>query len=323
MIDNKIRLNYTEYIDNIALDKNIDKLLPSKLENLSNIILYGSSGCGKYTKSLNIISKYSKSGLKYTKKILISNIKNEVYIKISDIHFEIDMELLGCNSRIIWNDIYYNIINIISTNNENRGIILCKNFHTINSELLELFYSYMQNDIFSIHTIKFILISEAIAFIPTSIYSMCKIISCQKFSDSYYKKKFRENSYNNYSNINNLKTLKNINIDINNIEIITEPYIKNCNKIIDIILDDSNDINYSVLRNNLYELLIYNLNIHDCIFYIIKTLIITKKIKNIESINESLLENIFIFFKYYNNNYRPIYHLENFILYLIKLLNEL
>ena len=29
------------------------------------------------------------------------------------------------------------------------------------------------------------------------------------------------------------------------------------------------------------------------------------------------------FFKYYNNNYRPIYHLENYILYLVRVINGL
>ena len=35
-----------------------------------------------------------------------------------------------------------------------------------------------------------------------------------------------------------------------------------------------------------------------------------------------ILERVCLLFKYYNNNYRPIYHLEAFILYLIKLVNE-
>ena len=75
---------------------------------------------------------------------------------------------------------------------------------------------------------------------------------------------------------------------------------------------------YSKIRIILYDILIYNLNIYDCIFYILKTLINNNKIINNELNNESLLYNTFIFLKYYNNNYRPIYHLENYILYLIK-----
>ena len=70
--------------------------------------------------------------------------KKEHVFKISDIHFEIDMELLGCNAKILWNVIYYNILDIISTKADLTGIIVCKNFHMIHSELLETFYSYMQ-----------------------------------------------------------------------------------------------------------------------------------------------------------------------------------
>ena len=131
-------------------------MLPEHIEDLPNIIIYGSAGTGKYTESLKIIKKYSISDLKYSKRLLISNAKTEIYIKISDIHFEIDMELLGCNAKLIWNDIFYNIIDIV-VNNDNRGIILCRNFHTINNELLDIFYSYMQTDIFAQHYINTII----------------------------------------------------------------------------------------------------------------------------------------------------------------------
>ena len=41
----------------------------------------------------------------------IPTLKNKIYtIKISDIHFEIDMELLGCNAKILWNDIFKSIL---------------------------------------------------------------------------------------------------------------------------------------------------------------------------------------------------------------------
>ena len=47
---------------------------------------------------------------------------------------------------------------------------------------------------------------------------------------------------------------------------------------------------------------------------------INKNINN-EFIN-NLLANTLNFLKLYNNNYRPIYHLENYILYIIKEFNE-
>ena len=74
----------------------------------------------------------------------LSHNKCIYYLKISDIHYEIDMSLLGCNSKLLWHEIYNQIIDIITAKPNKQGIILCKYFHEIHNELLEIFYSYMQ-----------------------------------------------------------------------------------------------------------------------------------------------------------------------------------
>ena len=94
------------------LNKTYDNL-PSDLKDLNNIILYGPSGVGKYTQMLFAIKKYSPSELKYEKKISINFNKAIYYFKISDIHYEVDMSLLGCQSKLLWNEIYHQIIDII------------------------------------------------------------------------------------------------------------------------------------------------------------------------------------------------------------------
>ena len=47
--------------------------------------------------------------------------------------------------------------------------------------------------------------------------------------------------------------------------------------------------------------------------------------KDLLSVNQisDIIFHTQIFFKYFNNNYRPIYHLENYILYLIIKVHEL
>ena len=333
MIDYKIKQSFKDYLNGNEITRNeitsneitsneITSNEIYNIKNLSNIILYGASGTGKYTSALNIIKDYSKSNLKYSKKILIQNTKIDTYIKISDIHFEIDMEILGCNAKILWNDIFYNILDIISSN-DNCGIILCKNFHNINSELLDIFYSYMQKDIFSNHIIKFIILTESISFINQSILNISKIIHYERFNKTFYKRRFNVTNIDHTYDLNNLKSVSLNNFITTELTNLMIPYKKICDTIVNIILDDYKNIDLLELRKILYDILIYNLNIYDCIFYIIKSLINNKKIKNLENINSSLLENTYIFFKYYNNNYRPIYHLENYILYLIKLINEL
>ena len=48
--------------------------------------------------------------------------------------FEIDLNLLGCNSKIIWNEIFNIFMDIVATKPHNTGIILCKNFHNIHND---------------------------------------------------------------------------------------------------------------------------------------------------------------------------------------------
>ena len=51
------------------------------------------------------------------KKITLTYNKSLFYFKISDIHYEIDMSLLGCNDKQLWFDIYNQITDIISAKN--------------------------------------------------------------------------------------------------------------------------------------------------------------------------------------------------------------
>ena len=133
---NNINVKYDDYINKLSND----------LNNMPNFILYGPSGINKYCEALKIIKKFSPSLLKYEKKMIINTSKNEHILKISDIHYEIDLENLTCNSKILLNDIYNNIIDAIETSKNKQGIILCKNFHKINNEIIDIFYSYMQKN---------------------------------------------------------------------------------------------------------------------------------------------------------------------------------
>ena len=110
-----LETHFDDYISSntkCSLHPKLNKLydtFPSKVENLKNIIFYGPKGIGKYTQALSCIKKYSNSELKYEKRLTINSNKDNFIIKMSDIHFEVDMSLLGCNSKILWNDIYNQI----------------------------------------------------------------------------------------------------------------------------------------------------------------------------------------------------------------------
>jgi hypothetical protein len=297
------------------LDKLFSKF-PAKLNDLKNIIFYGPSGVGKYTQMLQSIQKYSPTNLKYEKKISMTYNKQQYFFKISDIHYEVDMSLLGCNSKLLWHDIYQQIIDSISAKTDKVGIIVCKNYHEIHSELLDNFYSYMQKN----HSptgmidLKFILLTEELSFIPDPILNCCEIIHVARPTKAAYKKCIQHKLPNNIQleNITNIKGLHLYNEDL------MLQYKNICNKIIDKMISIE-DTQFLKFRDILYDIFIYNLDITDCVWYILSILVEKNKIdKNDLS---QILIRTYCFFQYYNNNYRPIYHLENYLFYLIKVIH--
>ena len=295
------------------LNKIYDKF-PKTLEEFKNIIFFGPNGTGKYTQMLKSIKKYSPSELKYEKKISLTYNKQQYFFKISDIHYEIDMSLLGCNSKLLWHEIYQQIIDIISAKIDKSGVIVCKYFHDIHNELLDNFYSYMQQNTSNTINLKFIIITEEISFIPDNILNCCEIININRPTKSSYIKCVKGKLPLNLKleNITNIKILHIYNEDL------MLQYKIICNKIINNLIN-INDLQYLKFRDILYDIFIYNLDITDCIWYILSSLIEVKLIKK-EHLSKILFKT-YTFFQYYNNNYRPIYHLENYLLYLAKLIH--
>lgn len=288
---------------------------PKSIHELKNVIFYGPSGVGKYTQMLKSIKKYSPTELKYEKKISVTYNKQQYFFKISDIHYEIDMSLLGCNSKLLWHEIYQQIIDIISAKTDKSGIVVCKNFNEIHSELLENFYSYMQqNNAISID-LKFFIITKDISFIPDNILNCCEVINVARPTKALYNKCFN-NKISNKIKLENITNIKNLHFYNENL-MIQHKII--CNKIIENIIN-INELKFLKFRDVLYDIFIYNLDITECIWYILSTLTEKKQIK-VEQLSDIMIKT-YCFFQYYNNNYRPIYHLEKYLLNLAKTIHN-
>jgi Cdc6-like AAA superfamily ATPase len=356
--------HYEDYINSVEkynLHPELSRIhnkFPKKISQLENLIVYGPTGTGKYSQVLYLLKKYSPSDLKYDKKITIQTEKQQYIYRISDIHYEIDMSLLGCNSKLLWHEIFFQIVDIISVKSEKIGILLCKNFHLIHGELLEIFYSYMQQYNHSQSTIKirFIIISEHISFLPMQIVNSCQIINISRpTKDKYFqmlsfsrfpelKQELSEESKNfikkisHYkSNVINVEKTKNImdNIQAEGIINIKElNFFSNLNDIIDIPNDAFNIICDNIIeeiikkdkiiftnfRDTLYDILTYNLDVAECLLYILNYFI-QNEFLNKSDISD-ILKKTHSFLKYYNNNYRPIYHLESIFFYIINKIHK-
>jgi hypothetical protein len=316
---------------------------------------------------LNAIQRYSPSGLGYDKKICMQNDKYDYQYRISDIHYEVDMSLLGCNSKILWHEVIQQIVDIVAVKPEKIGIVVCKSFHWIHSELLEIFYSYIQeyNNRFSNIQLRFVIMTEHISFIPNNILSVCEIIEVKRPNKKMYLelvlnqrvqglkvRKYTKHELEpvehtpenlfvskvaNYKQKWSAETsvfdtanalLKNVepsgilNLkEINNFGKMTAPdkvpkdiFNIVCDTIIEQMLQPTVLV-HSAFRDALYDILIYNLDVADCMWYILSHMIENGFLKG-DEISDVLIK-MYSFLKYFNNNYRPIYHLESIAHYMI------
>ena len=338
---------------------------PKNIKQFENTIVYGPIGSGKYSQVLYFLKKYSPSELKYEKKMTVQSDKQSYTFRISDIHYEIDMSFLGCNSKNLWYDIFLQIVDIISVKQEKIGIILCKNFHMIHSELLEIFYSYIQqfNSTHMNIQVKFILLTEHISFLQSNIINCCNILHIKKPSKEAFDKmiqtnnqciankrtfadkdKEKEKEKDNDSFIKrisssqyktqmknreiiksidtntliNIKELQSFSLIKTESEIPPDIFNTVCDQIIHEITMCDN-IQFTHFRDSLYDILIYNLDITECVWYIISHFINSGKLQSADI--SDILQKTYMFLKYFNNNYRPIYHLESMMFYLITKLN--
>lgn len=331
--------------------------------SFQNFIFFGPPAVGKYFFSILFINPF-----KFFKHFSIFYDKSPFKFFISDSHYEIDFALLGCNSKTIFFELFSQIFDILSVTQHKRGFILCKNFHAIHNELLDIFYSYMQlyNDPRSVIQIRFILLTEHISFIPNNILNICKKISIKRPSDellqrlvstkpkkhdvidyfsggdTLFKSSNKQSSvidnlsksgtfYNpphilskiSTKGIRNLKDLYKLqNKNKDNLHLPKDIFYLICDIIIKEIVCYEN-IKIALFRDAIYDILIYNLDIYECIWYIIQYFIKEPKLALNEIQTAAILKNTILFFKYYNNNYRPIYHLENIIFSIIKIVHNI
>jgi hypothetical protein len=333
--------HFEEYIDQStklnlhpALEKIYRQKFPQDISNFPNLILYGPSGVGKYTQMLRSIRRYSPSNLKYEKKINITSGKDAYTIKISDIHYEVDMSMLGCNPKILWHDIFLHIVDIVSSSKQSvrkkpphparrspmqTGILVCKNFHEIHSELLDIFYSYMQKTIDESCTqIKFILLAEHISFLPDNILNCCFLLSVPRPPKAAYRKCFASKTTQNMDELQ-LSTITNIKYLFSPLCLpLFMPHEQICNQIIPLIKQTESE-HLLKLRELLYDVFIYGLNIFECVWYFLSKLAEEEIL--LPAHLTRILFKTFIFFQYFNNNYRPIAHFELYIYHLFKILH--
>jgi|TARA_Y100000992_G_scaffold112587_1_gene73486 hypothetical protein len=240
-------------------------------------ILYHPCSLQNYGYALLNLKEKSPSFLKYSRKTIIPYNQQMLPFQTSDVHLEIDFELLGVNEYSIFFELFRHIKENMLANVSSRFYILCLHFQEAKRELLDVFYTFLNEP-----KIAFLFCCTQISFLHPNMLKRCVIKKHKNpMSDLSFHTRYQER-----------------------MDVIAHEIMEN-------------KFSFFQWREKLYELLVLNYNIHDCFGYLIKVLIQKEHIHD---------GNIDAFFKKYfdimmkfNNNYRTIYHLEHFIVYLINI----
>ena len=169
--------NIDEFIINKETAIKINKLFDKNFIN--NLLIYGHSGCGKYTLFIKQLEKILKSKIKLVSKNILLNlegsINKETTIACSEYHFEINLNKYSNNKNIL-----FSLIDSLCESKEinqvlSHKIILIRNIHSASIE----FVKYVkQKAEMSWNTTKFIVISNVKSIILktlTGVFTPLKV----------------------------------------------------------------------------------------------------------------------------------------------------
>jgi hypothetical protein len=184
-----------------------------------------------------MIAPQSPSNLKYKRKMEVEVNGDSYHFTVSDIHFEIDFELLGTNSNNVWIEFTNNAQYIAGTHETTPFFfVLCRNFHLIEDDMLVMFHVYMRYPKF-----RFILCTQHMSYLPSSIKEISELVHLKKWCTELYGR-----SYMTY-----------------------------CDAIMqDYVLGDADEvIDLFKLREKLYQLSTFNFDLHQCMRHMFFTVV--------------------------------------------------
>ena len=288
-------------------------MCPKQPRSLPHILMYGPQGVGKYSCALQLIAKFSPSALKYEKKLSVPPHRAgaaPIELRMTDVHFEVDLTLLGCNAKSIWSTIYSAILDATAVLNGQHSFILCRNLEAAPPDLLQLMAPLLTYK--ADREVTFILISEQLTLLPRSLIERCRRITIPRPSRNAYKK-IGADLHVKPTEITNIKPLleRNPVADLH----------KTAAKAICTAIEGRSGLDVYLIRNSIYEALIRNLSPGRLIWSIFKELQQRNEVADFYDYRLIMLTRDFC--AHYRYNYRPIYHLEALAISLARLIHEL
>lgn len=287
------------------------------VRSLPHYLFYGPPGVGKYTQALRLLRHYSPSALKYEKKLQLVHDKRTYLFRISDVHVEVDMALLGCNARSLWHELYLQLQDVISAKQDKTMIVLCKHFHEVHHELLDTFYSYFAG---SSHTIKYMLLTDQLSFLPECLLRACQLVRFPRPDTALYEAVLRSKERGGSGGTTVKTSLTNIKLATLGVPAILERHRVLCDKLLHAMLHIE-QLDVLRFRDSLHDVFIYQLPVADCTYYLLSQLLQQDKLPSLETQTRAVFLTL-RFLRMINANFRPLFHLEYYLLQLALLAKQ-
>lgn len=179
---------------------------PATLAECPHLLFHGVAGAGKYTQALVFLERYSPSRLSVVKKMVVpisgsgddgwgcggsrggssgGGSAEEMQVRRSDVHFEVDLSLLGCNTKTLWPILHAHMLETVASGVVGGGsgvaVVLCKKFHELPRECMAGFSHYLRDNHMDVGgssaalptRLVFMLLSEEVSFLPAELLDMC------------------------------------------------------------------------------------------------------------------------------------------------------
>ena len=298
-----------------------------------NKIFYATDESTSYNMIRQCIMTRNGDTLGHEHVIPIETSKMSYNMRISDTHYEVDIMLLGCNHKQLWDEIFVKIHDIIRSKpvGSRCGTVVARGFQHIHPDLHDVFYGYIQRMRHD-HCvdISFYLQTTCISFIHRNILDSCEHVNVKKrwamrdeSNSPISKKSMCTPPSPLRKSLSSTKMKELVDSDNASYDIYNIMHVKTCNELVDVILTDytvSKDIPMVfAVRDKLYDMMFMCLDPHMCMWCVVCSII-----EALDSTDCEVFEMVDAYtrcFSGFNTNYRPIYHLERFIICMIRIVH--
>jgi len=140
-----------------------------------DLIVYGTNGSNKEEVVGSYLESISPSGLKYERKLVCETSRSQFFVRVSDIHYSLDLNLLGPAGLVMWNCIIDRIRESIAASGKREGLVVCYSVEGYSAETLDAIGQCLGDLMGRTVRVFFWFITSSMCCLPRRIAECCAV----------------------------------------------------------------------------------------------------------------------------------------------------